>query len=117
MFLEPFAVFFDRTLAKLVLPDCHQETLVAHRNLEFQLFESQSYGESDLLFKDATRCLVHSTHLDYRAILGEEFYRAAEAVFNCTYSGEFFIIQLSRTLAYICYQLKYSQRWYLSVKE
>uniref|UniRef100_A0A3B3T1Z3 Serotransferrin n=1 Tax=Paramormyrops kingsleyae TaxID=1676925 RepID=A0A3B3T1Z3_9TELE len=53
---------------------------------EFQLFESQSYGESDLLFKDASRCLVHSTHLDYRAILGEEFYRAAEAVFNCTHS-------------------------------
>ncbi|XP_048835902.1 saxiphilin-like [Brienomyrus brachyistius] len=63
-----------------------QETLASHRDLEFQLFESQSYGESDLLFKDATRCLAHSTHLDYRAILGEDFYRAAEAVFNCTHS-------------------------------
>ncbi|KPP69183.1 hypothetical protein Z043_112081, partial [Scleropages formosus] len=61
-----------------------QETLESHLDLEFQLFESQSYGESDLLFKDATRCLIYTSHLDYRTILGEEFHEAVEAVFNCT---------------------------------
>lgn len=61
-----------------------QETLAGQPDSEFQLFESQDYGESDLLFKDATRCLVHTSHLDYRTILGEEYYRQAEAVFNCT---------------------------------
>lgn len=53
---------------------------------EFSLFESQQYGESDLLFKDATLCLVHTSHMDYHSILGE-FYSRAEAVFNCTRSG------------------------------
>ncbi|KAG9354562.1 hypothetical protein JZ751_001275 [Albula glossodonta] len=62
-----------------------QETLAAHPE-EFNLFESHQYGESDLLFKDATQCLVHTSHLDYRTILGEEFYRTVEAVFNCTQS-------------------------------
>uniref|UniRef100_A0A3Q1IEX2 Serotransferrin n=1 Tax=Anabas testudineus TaxID=64144 RepID=A0A3Q1IEX2_ANATE len=61
-----------------------QETLSA--NAEFKLFESQQYGESDLLFKDATQCLVHTSHMDYRSILGEEFYTHAETVFNCTHS-------------------------------
>uniref|UniRef100_A0A8C9SBF0 Serotransferrin n=1 Tax=Scleropages formosus TaxID=113540 RepID=A0A8C9SBF0_SCLFO len=60
------------------------QTLESHLDLEFQLFESQSYGESDLLFKDATRCLIYTSHLDYRTILGEEFHEAVEAVFNCT---------------------------------
>lgn len=64
-----------------------QETLAANPNAEFKLFESQPYGESDLLFKDATQCLVHTSHLDYRSILGEEFYSHAEAAFNCTHSG------------------------------
>uniref|UniRef100_H3BW36 Serotransferrin n=1 Tax=Tetraodon nigroviridis TaxID=99883 RepID=H3BW36_TETNG len=63
-----------------------QETLASNPNLEFRLFESQQYGESDLLFKDATQCLVHTSHVDYRSILGEGFYRYAEAVFNCTRS-------------------------------
>uniref|UniRef100_A0A673MP18 Transferrin-like domain-containing protein n=1 Tax=Sinocyclocheilus rhinocerous TaxID=307959 RepID=A0A673MP18_9TELE len=54
----------------------------------FHLFESQQYGESDLLFKDATRCLVHTSHMDYRTILGEEFYSQAESIFNCTHSSE-----------------------------
>ncbi|XP_026162581.1 saxiphilin-like isoform X2 [Mastacembelus armatus] len=61
-----------------------QETLAV--NTEFKLFESQQYGESDLLFKDATQCLVHTSHMDYRSILGEEFYTQAETVFNCTHS-------------------------------
>ena len=65
-----------------------KETLSASVDSDFQLFESQRYGESDLLFKDATRCLVHTTHLDYRSILGEAFYTHAEHVFNCTRSGE-----------------------------
>lgn len=56
---------------------------------EFSLFESQQYGESDLLFKDATQCLVHTSHMDYRSILGD-FYSHAEAVFNCTRSGRSF---------------------------
>ncbi|XP_027002253.1 saxiphilin-like isoform X1 [Tachysurus fulvidraco] len=53
---------------------------------EFRLFESQQYGESDLLFKDATRCLVHTNHMDYRTILGEDFFSQVESIFNCTYS-------------------------------
>ncbi|XP_064152352.1 saxiphilin-like isoform X2 [Anguilla rostrata] len=62
-----------------------QETLAAHPD-EFNLFQSQQYGESDLLFKDVTRCFVHTSHLDYRAILGEDFYRTVETIFNCTQS-------------------------------
>uniref|UniRef100_A0A8D0D896 Serotransferrin n=1 Tax=Sander lucioperca TaxID=283035 RepID=A0A8D0D896_SANLU len=63
-----------------------QETLAANPNAEFKLFESQQYGESDLLFKDATQCFVHTSHMDYRSILGEEFYSHAETAFNCTRS-------------------------------
>ncbi|XP_062325066.1 saxiphilin-like [Osmerus eperlanus] len=63
-----------------------QETLAANQGTEFRLFQSEQYGESDLLFKDATKCLVHTSHLDYRTILGEDFYRQAETVFNCTHS-------------------------------
>uniref|UniRef100_A0A3B5AR53 Serotransferrin n=1 Tax=Stegastes partitus TaxID=144197 RepID=A0A3B5AR53_9TELE len=63
-----------------------QETLAANPNSEFSLFESHQYGESDLLFKDATQCFVHTSHMDYRSILGEEFYTHVEAVFNCTHS-------------------------------
>lgn len=55
---------------------------------EFRLFESQQYGESDLLFKDATRCLVHASHMDYRTILGEDFFSKVEGIFNCTHSGK-----------------------------
>lgn len=65
-----------------------KETLSANVGGEFQIFQSQQYGESDLLFKDATKCLIHTSHLDYRTILGEEFYRHADNVFNCTHSGE-----------------------------
>ncbi|KAK6483648.1 melanotransferrin-like isoform X1 [Huso huso] len=61
-----------------------QETLEANPDSDFQLFESQKYGESDLLFKDLTECLVHTSHLDHRAILGEEFYQLVEAAFNST---------------------------------
>ncbi|XP_072238174.1 saxiphilin-like isoform X2 [Leuresthes tenuis] len=63
-----------------------QETLGANPDTEFKLFESHQYGESDLLFKDATECLVHTSHKDYRSILGEEFYTHVETVFNCTHS-------------------------------
>ncbi|KAM3877579.1 saxiphilin-like [Diretmus argenteus] len=63
-----------------------QETLASNPDTEFKLFQSQQYGESDLLFKDATQCLVHTSHMDYRTILGEEFYTHAETVFNCTQS-------------------------------
>uniref|UniRef100_A0A3Q0SAE9 Serotransferrin n=1 Tax=Amphilophus citrinellus TaxID=61819 RepID=A0A3Q0SAE9_AMPCI len=63
-----------------------QEALAVNPNTEFRLFESHQYGESDLLFKDATQCFVHTSHMDYRAILGEEFYTHVETVFNCTHS-------------------------------
>uniref|UniRef100_A0A3B4G4C6 Serotransferrin n=1 Tax=Pundamilia nyererei TaxID=303518 RepID=A0A3B4G4C6_9CICH len=53
---------------------------------QFRLFESHQYGESDLLFKDATQCFAHTSHMDYRSILGEEFYTHADTVFNCTHS-------------------------------
>lgn len=62
-----------------------QETLAAHPE-EFNLFESQQYGESDLLFKDVTQCFVHTSHLDYRSILGENLYGTLENIFNCTQS-------------------------------
>ncbi|XP_053135526.1 melanotransferrin-like isoform X2 [Hemicordylus capensis] len=54
----------------------------------FQLFQSQNYGESDLLFKDATQHLVPTSHLDYEEILGESFFQLAESVFNCTPVGK-----------------------------
>ncbi|XP_066522642.1 saxiphilin-like [Hoplias malabaricus] len=63
-----------------------QEATAAHADSEFHMFESQQYGESDLLFKDATQCLVHTSHMDYRSILGEEFYSHTEHIFNCTHS-------------------------------
>uniref|UniRef100_A0A8C3FXC6 Transferrin-like domain-containing protein n=1 Tax=Chrysemys picta bellii TaxID=8478 RepID=A0A8C3FXC6_CHRPI len=53
----------------------------------FHLFHSQKYGESDLLFKDATQYLVHTSHLGYQSILGEPFFQLAESVFNCTHAG------------------------------
>ncbi|XP_028565911.2 ovotransferrin-like isoform X2 [Podarcis muralis] len=55
--------------------------------LTFQLFQSKAYGESDLLFKDATRHLIPTSHLDYETILGEPFFQLAESVFNCTPAG------------------------------
>lgn len=63
-----------------------QEALSASPDVEFQLFESHQYGESDLLFKDATKCFVHTSHKDFRSIIGDEFYHQAEAAFNCTHS-------------------------------
>lgn len=54
----------------------------------FQLFQSQQYGESDLLFKDATRYLVPVSHLDYEAILGASFFQFVQSVFNCTHAGK-----------------------------
>ncbi|XP_060898900.1 saxiphilin-like [Labrus mixtus] len=63
-----------------------QETLTANPTTEFKLFESQQYGESDLLFKDATQCLVHTSHMTSQSILGDEFYSHVESVFNCTRS-------------------------------
>lgn len=61
--------------------------MAAKPNGDFKLFESRQYGDSDLLFKDSTQCFVHTSHMDYRSILGEEFYTRAESVFNCTHSG------------------------------
>uniref|UniRef100_A0A3B5ASA2 Serotransferrin n=1 Tax=Stegastes partitus TaxID=144197 RepID=A0A3B5ASA2_9TELE len=66
--------------------DFLMKSQVTNPNSEFSLFESHQYGESDLLFKDATQCFVHTSHMDYRSILGEEFYTHVEAVFNCTHS-------------------------------
>ncbi|KAJ7999784.1 hypothetical protein DPEC_G00198020 [Dallia pectoralis] len=63
-----------------------QETLASNPDTGFSLFQSHQYGESDLLFKDATHCLTHTSHLNYRHILGEEFYRLAEEVFRCTHA-------------------------------
>lgn len=63
-----------------------QETLAANPSTEFKLFESEQYGESDLLFKDATQCLVHTSHMNYPAILGQDFHSHLESVFNCTHS-------------------------------
>ncbi|XP_063000133.1 serotransferrin-1-like [Elgaria multicarinata webbii] len=53
----------------------------------FQLFQSQKYGESDLLFKDATQHLSPASHLGYKAIVGETFLQLAESVFSCTPAG------------------------------
>uniref|UniRef100_A0A3Q1GVE5 Serotransferrin n=1 Tax=Acanthochromis polyacanthus TaxID=80966 RepID=A0A3Q1GVE5_9TELE len=66
--------------------DFLMKSQVTNPNPQFNLFESQQYGESDLLFKDGTQCFVHTSHMDYRSILGEEFYTHVEAVFNCTHS-------------------------------
>lgn len=64
-----------------------QDTTEARPDSGFHLFESQQYGESDLLFKDVTKCLVHTSHMDYRTILGNEFCSQAESIFNCTHSN------------------------------
>uniref|UniRef100_A0A8C3LBY1 Transferrin-like domain-containing protein n=1 Tax=Chrysolophus pictus TaxID=9089 RepID=A0A8C3LBY1_CHRPC len=64
-----------------------QEFLETKLDSEFHLFQSQKYGESDLLFKDATQYLVPATHMSYQEILGEPFFQLAESVFNCTLAG------------------------------
>ncbi|XP_029427469.1 melanotransferrin-like [Rhinatrema bivittatum] len=64
-----------------------QETFGLKPDSKFQLFQSHMDGEADLLFKDATNCLVHTNHLSYRMLLGEPFYQLAESVFNCTHAG------------------------------
>ncbi|NXJ15265.1 TRFEB protein, partial [Odontophorus gujanensis] len=70
-----------------------QEFLETKLDSEFHLFQSQKYGASDLLFKDATQYLASATHMSYQEILGEPFYQLAESVFNCTPAGKdkFFI--------------------------
>ncbi|NWI77335.1 TRFE2 protein, partial [Dryoscopus gambensis] len=65
-----------------------EESLGSKLDSEFQLFQSWKYGESDLLFKDATQYLVHASHLSYQEILGESFVQLAESVFNCTPAGK-----------------------------
>ncbi|NWV44642.1 TRFEB protein, partial [Daphoenositta chrysoptera] len=65
-----------------------QESLGSKLDSEFQLFQSWKYGESDLLFKDATQYLVHASHLSYQEILGESFIQLSESVFNCTPAGK-----------------------------
>ncbi|NWV60418.1 TRFEB protein, partial [Malurus elegans] len=65
-----------------------QESLGSKLDSEFQLFQSWKYGESDLLFKDATQYLVHASHLSYQEILGVSFVQLAESVFNCTPAGK-----------------------------
>lgn len=64
-----------------------QEFLGSKLDSEFHLFQSQKYGENDLLFKDATQYLVPATHMSYQEILGEPFFQLAESVFNCTPAG------------------------------
>ncbi|NXG34968.1 TRFE2 protein, partial [Dromaius novaehollandiae] len=70
-----------------------QESVGTKLDSEFHLFQSQKYGESDLLFKDATQYLVHASHMSYKEILGGSFLQLAESVFNCTPAGKvnFFI--------------------------
>ncbi|XP_072839406.2 serotransferrin-2 isoform X1 [Pogona vitticeps] len=53
----------------------------------FQLFQSHRFGESDLLFRDATQHLILTSPLDFEAILGESFFHLAESVFDCTPAG------------------------------
>ncbi|NXD11191.1 TRFEB protein, partial [Nothocercus nigrocapillus] len=65
-----------------------QESVRTKLGSEFHLFQSQKYGESDLLFKDATRYLVPASHMSYKEILGESFFQMAESVFNCTPAGK-----------------------------
>ncbi|NXK36797.1 TRFE2 protein, partial [Piprites chloris] len=65
-----------------------QESLGSKLDSEFQLFQSWKFGESDLLFKDATQYLVPASHLSYQEILGESFIQLAESVFNCTSAGK-----------------------------
>ncbi|XP_069071189.1 serotransferrin-2-like [Pleurodeles waltl] len=64
-----------------------QEALVFNPDSKFHLFQPQTHGEADLLFKDATQCLMLTSHLGYRTILGEPFIQLAESVFNCTRAG------------------------------
>ncbi|NWU80572.1 TRFE2 protein, partial [Onychorhynchus coronatus] len=65
-----------------------QESLGSKLDSEFQLFQSWKYGESDLLFKDATQYLLPASHLSYQEILGDSFIQLAESVFNCTPAGK-----------------------------
>nr|XP_016854400.1 PREDICTED: serotransferrin-1 [Anolis carolinensis]XP_016854401.1 PREDICTED: serotransferrin-1 [Anolis carolinensis] len=53
----------------------------------FQLFQSQNYGGSDLLFKDNTKRLLSAINGNFRAIIGEPFFKMAESIFNCTKAG------------------------------
>nr|XP_060640846.1 serotransferrin-1-like [Anolis sagrei ordinatus] len=53
----------------------------------FQLFQSQNYGGSDLLFKDNTKRLLSAVNGNFRAIIGEPFFKMAESIFTCTKAG------------------------------
>ncbi|XP_054248859.1 melanotransferrin-like [Indicator indicator] len=64
-----------------------QEFLGSKLDSGFHLFQSWKYGESDLLFKDATQHLVRASHMSYQDILGASFFQLAESVFNCTPAG------------------------------
>ncbi|KAM4808085.1 serotransferrin-2-like [Rhinophrynus dorsalis] len=65
-----------------------QDELRPDRASKFQLFQSgKVYGEGDLLFKDSTTCLLPTSHLRLKEILGENFMQLADSVFDCTHAG------------------------------
>lgn len=53
----------------------------------FQMFSSESYGQRDLLFKDATSELVPISVQTYEAWLGRDYLNAMKGLF-CDPSGK-----------------------------
>ncbi|XP_072271634.1 serotransferrin-1-like [Pyxicephalus adspersus] len=65
-----------------------QEFLRTDEDSTFHLFKNvKPNGEGDLLFKDATSCLLPVGHLTLEDILGEHFMQLSDSVFDCTNAG------------------------------
>ncbi|XP_015272164.1 PREDICTED: melanotransferrin-like [Gekko japonicus] len=84
--LVPPNIVVTRSMAVSKVNDFLRQSQEPSLGSTFQLFQSQQYGESDLLFKDATHYLAPTSHLDYEAIIGTSFFQLVESVFNCTHA-------------------------------
>ncbi|XP_063171823.1 serotransferrin-like isoform X2 [Candoia aspera] len=80
----PPSVVVTRPVTVTKVSDFLAKSQESSKNSRFQLFQSLKYGESDLLFKDATRRLVFTGQLDFKLMLGQPFFQLAQSVFSCT---------------------------------
>ncbi|KAM6423239.1 ovotransferrin-like isoform 3-T3 [Liasis olivaceus] len=83
----PPSIVVTRPVTVAKVYDFLAKSQESSKNGRFQLFQSLRYGESDLLFKDATQRLIFTGQLNFKVILGQSFFQLAQSVFSCTPAG------------------------------
>ncbi|XP_025024986.1 melanotransferrin-like isoform X2 [Python bivittatus] len=83
----PPSIVVTRPVTVTKVYDFLAKSQESSKNGRFQLFQSLRYGESDLLFKDATQRLIFTGQLNFKVILGQSFFQLAQSVFSCTPAG------------------------------